>query len=107
MTPLTLGAGAVVSVIRETFATRGMLATLDIGHDLLPDAPDHRILAIAKKKATLRGFSDTGVTYHDVPCSECAGTGRLTAIGYSSASMIDCSSCSGDGFSPPARYGAR
>jgi|SRR5579859_351526 len=97
-TPMRVGASMPVHYVRQAFVTGGKKAALSAGHEVLTGVSDERILAIAQEKATLRGYSDTGITYHDAPCVACLGTGRIhTSPGGPGAR---CETCCGDGFSP-------
>jgi hypothetical protein len=66
---------------------------IELGHQILPGCDDTKILAIATRKATLRGYSDTGITYHDQDCEACGGSGDPCARSRTG--------CRGDGFAPP------
>jgi hypothetical protein len=59
---------------------------------------DEQILAIATGAATLRGWSDTGVTYHDQKCAACGGDGFRAERRLQHEA---CATCRGDGFAPP------
>lgn len=52
---------------------------------------------IGRRQATLRGYTDTGITYHDTPCASC---------GSDPAKAAGCIACNGDGFAPAIGDGA-
>lgn len=59
---------------------------------------DFQIVAIAIGEATLRGWSDTGITFHATKCESCHGS-RLTLDKDDCRQA--CPRCGGDGFEPP------
>lgn len=93
---------------RRNAIAAGERAALTVGRNLFPDRDgdsndviaerDRKVLAIAKKQATLRGWNDTGLSFHEVPCEACKGDGyrpeRKTQHEL-------CDQCGGDGFAPP------
>lgn len=115
VTPIRVGASLPVILIRDAYdkqppKTRGKgsaqidsanlareQAALVVGHDVIPTATDEQIIKIATGNATLRGFSDTGITYHDEPCVNCKGAGTPAPT------RAICRDCNGDGFAPPTR----
>lgn len=105
--PLRIGASAPVGLLREEYAkalerwrklaskdrhAAAETAALEVGRQLLPGCEDAKIIAIAKGDATLRGWSDTGISYHDVKCKACKGTGNPCSRKRDN--------CRGDGFEP-------
>lgn len=98
---------------RRNAIAAGERAALTIGRNLFPDRDgdtsdmiaerDRKVIVIAKKQATLRGWSDTGLSFHEVPCEACKGDG------YRSDRHVmhePCDLCDGDGFAPPVRQPA-
>lgn len=111
---LRIGASLPVGLIREAYeapriARTGRMsetkwrekAALEVGRECLINAADERILMIARKEATLRGYSDTGITFHTEKCAGCEGTGRQHVQGKKTGPGFECKDCRGDGFAPP------
>ena len=76
--PLRMGASIPVILIRREYETtddkeKGLAAALKLGRDIFEAGTitDEQLTKIAKGEATLRGFTDTGITYHDRPCTLC------------------------------------
>jgi len=105
---MRIGASAPVGLLREAYnsaldrwrklaakdrKSAAETAALEVGRQLLPGCEDAKIIAIASGAATLRGWSDTGITYHDKKCKACRGTGNPCARRRDN--------CRGDGFDPP------
>lgn len=99
----------------EKAIAAGERAALELGRSLFPDRPifgpemkaarDRNVIAIAKKQATLRGWSDGGdagggFSFHDEPCEACKGDGYRPER---KNQHEVCDQCRGDGFSPPLR----
>lgn len=110
---IRIGASLPVGLIREAYESpkiarrRGMTETqwreraaLEVGHECL-HTTDDKILMIARKEATLRGYSNTGVTFHTTKCAACEGEGRQHVGGKKTGPGFECRECKGDGFAPP------
>ena len=97
-TPMRIGASIPVVLIRRDFQEKGLAAALETGRACFyaGSITDEQIAAIAREEATLRGYSDTGISYHDKPCATCGGKGKAKKP------VNLCSTCEGDGFAPPS-----
>lgn len=125
---IRLGASVPVTLIRRDFEAYGAAKAIATGRECFIEGTitDEQILAIARKVATLRGFSDTGITYHDQRCTTCEGYGEVP-LSYGEARLrarqrvtgldrvledrraaqaalltgrVRCPDCKGDGFAP-------
>jgi len=102
ISPIRIGASLIVGMLRADYQKGGDALALDTGRQCLEGVPDAQILAIAREDATLRGFSHTGITYHDVPCAACNKEGRVPRYAHKpEGSRMACPTCDGDGFAPP------
>lgn len=96
--PIRIGASIPVSILRERFLDTGVNHVIKIGREMFGDGlTDAQLVAIARKEATLRGFTPT-LTYHDKRCETCGGRGYNETNNLQSE---PCASCGGDGFAPP------
>jgi hypothetical protein len=105
--PMRFGSSIPVVLIRRENDEKGLDAAIKIGHECFIEGTitDAQIVAIALGKATLRGFSNTGITYHDELCATCRGKGKVTRASSNPAmrgfETPPCPTCEGDGFAPP------
>jgi hypothetical protein len=97
--PLAIGAGMIVRHLQWVREGQGSAAAIKEGRAMFttedsdgPGLTDTQIDRIAAGHATLRGYSDLGISYHETKCNACRG--RLPAV-------RDCKVCEGDGFDPP------
>ena len=74
---LHIGASMPVALIRQAFETGGQAKAITVGRECFIEGTitDAQILAIAQREATLRGFSHSGITFHDQRCVACRGRG--------------------------------
>jgi hypothetical protein len=105
---LRIGASIPIALIRQAFDTSGQAKAITVGRECFIEGTitDDQIIAVAERRATLRGFNDTGITYHNQKCEACRGQGwvaRSMQNPMAARPVIDCQTCKGDGFAPPNR----
>lgn len=90
--PLKVGASMIVGYLRRDIQEHGRREMLRFARTIFTDpsvVSDQQIVAIALGRATLRGYSPPGYSYHDTVCETCLGEG--------------CEICGHDGFAPPVK----